>query len=171
MQNLRFPWGFLPLSGEVVNGSDPNKTSYFDLKNLAGSISLGIFDYKTNSVATASGSGDKFFIGYSSEHTKDKLDTFLFGFKQPKGRNYWAFKGSDVLSFQYSDPSYVENEEWALGYSGSDGCDLQLPRFQCDKTYGVEVKLTGNPVLERLGSPMTITAYADTVCCNSDFYF
>lgn len=164
MQNLRFPWPILPLSGQVIDGNS-SKLLFSELKDLAGSVSVGIYDYKTNAVATGTGNGNKFFLGYSSEHTQDKLDTFLFGFKQPKGRNYWAFKGNDVLSFEYSDPTYLEHEEWAVGFSGSNGCDLRLPTFECGKIYGLRIILDGNPVLEKLGSKMNISVFTDPICC------
>ncbi len=164
MQNLRFPWPILPLSGQVIDGNS-SKLLFSELKDLAGSVSVGIYDYKTNAIATGTGNGNKFFLGYSSEHTQDKLDTFLFGFKQPKGRNYWAFKGNDVLSFEYSDPTYLEHEEWAVGFSGSNGCDLRLPTFECGKIYGLRIILDGNPVLEKLGSKMNISVFTDPICC------
>ena len=167
MQDLHYKWPFLPISGSVI---DASSTDIFwgDLKKYAGSISVGIYDYDTLSVATGNGNGKKFFIGYSSEHTRDKLDTFLTNMTLPKGRNYWAFKGSDVESFEYSDPiTKIVHESWALGYSGADGCELELPKFECDKIYGVKVILDGNPVLNKLGSKIQAVSFADPICCNS----
>ena len=167
MQDLHYKWPFLPISGSVIDGASPD-TFWGDLKKYAGSISVGIYDYDTLSVATGTGNGKKFFIGYSSEHTRDKLDTFLTNMTLPKGRNYWAFKGTDVQSFEYSDPvTKVVHESWALGYSGADGCELELPKFECDKIYGVKVILNGNAILNKLGSKIQATAFSDPICCNS----
>ena len=75
MSNYSYPYPFLPISGNIIDGSS-SKVRFRDLTDMAGSISVGIYDNDTQSVATGSGNGKKFFIGYSSEHTKDFLDKF-----------------------------------------------------------------------------------------------
>lgn len=168
MLDTRYPYPFLPLSGDVIDATS-TQLRYPDLQNMAGQISVGIYDYTTNAVATSTGNGKKFFIGYSSYHTKDKLDTFLFGLTNPRGRNYWGFKGSDVLAFEYSDPIMtIKSDKWALGYSGSSGCNLKLPKFECDKVYGVRVTVKGNSAMQKLGHNQTFDVYSDAVCCNED---
>lgn len=168
MLDTRYPYPFLPLSGDVID-STSTQLRYADLGNMAGQISVGIYDYTTNAVATSTGNGKKFYIGYSSYHSKDKLDTYLFGLTNPRGRNYWGFKGSDVLAFEYSDPIMtIKSDKWALGYSGSAGCNLKLPKFECDKVYGVRVTVKGNAAMQKLGHNQTFDVYSDAVCCNED---
>ena len=167
MQNLRYPFPFLPLSGNVVDATSSG-LKFSDLYDLAGTVNVGIYDYDTNAIATGSGNGKKFFIGSSSIHTKDKLDTFIFGMKNPLGNPYWAFKGAEVLSFEYSDSLEPRSESWALGFSGSDGCNLQLPTFECDKMYGIRVTLKGNSITQLIGHEQTYDIYSDIICCNSD---
>ena len=167
MQNLRYPFPFLPVSGDVIDATS-SKLKFSDLYDLAGTVNVGLYDFDTNAIATGTGNGKKFFIGSSSIHTKDKLDTFIFGMKNPVGNPYWAFKGTDVLSFEYSDSLDARSEEWALGYSGSEGCNLQLPKFECDKLYGIRVTLKGNSITQLIGHEQTYDIYSDIVCCNSD---
>lgn len=167
MINHRYPVPFLPVSGEVVDSLSTN-LRFADLRAMAGTVSVGIYDAETKAIATASGNGRKFFIGSSSEHTIDKLDTFLFGATLPKGDPYWTFKGDDVLSFEYSDPTDVIHEEWALGYSGSVGCNLKTPKFECDRMYGIRITVGGNEVMKRWNSTQTFDIYSDVICCDSD---
>lgn len=167
MQNLRYPFPFLPVSGDVIDAAS-SKLKFSDLYDLAGSVNVGIYDYDTKAIATGSGNGKKFFVGHSSIHTKDSMDNFIFGLKNPKGDPYWAFKGSDVQYFEYSDSLKPRSESWALGYSGSEGCDLGLPNFQTDKMYGIRITLKGNAMTQLVGHEQTYDIYSDIVCSNSD---
>lgn len=165
MINHRYPVPFVVLSGDVIDASS-TKLQYSDLQDLYGSVNVGIYDADTYHIATGSGLGEKFFIGYSSEHSKDFLDKFIFGATLPKGSSFWEFKGKDVLSFEYSEPTRMTNERWVLGWSGADGCDLTLPKFECGKPYGIRIALTGNEVFKRWAGKLQHEIFSDPVCCN-----
>ena len=103
MINHRFPVPMFPVTGKVLNGTN-GPALFGDLYDLAGSISVGLYDADTNAIATSTGNGKIFYIGYSSEHTKDFLDKWMFGMQLPKGAPGWKFKGEDVIKFEYSEP-------------------------------------------------------------------
>src|SRR6478609_4174949 len=102
----------IPVSGSVVTSG-----LFGDLKQAAGSVSVGIYDAQTYGIATASGNGKEYFIGYSSEHSVDDLTFHIAGLKGP--RKNQVFAGKDVISFEFSNPQRAQNEVWRLGYSGA----------------------------------------------------
>ena len=132
----QYPYPVIPLSGSVVTSG-----LFGDLKDLAGSHSVGIFDARTYGVATASGNGDKFFIGYSSDHTRDALTKFWTGMTNPLKSE--DFKGSDVELFHVSYPQRLQNEKWSVGYDGTaDSIGLT---FSKGKRVGVRITVKGEP--------------------------
>lgn len=167
MINYRYQYPFLPVSGQVLDGTS-TKTHYLDLKSLAGTVNVGIYNFDTLNIATAAGNGKKFFIGYSSEHTKEFFDKYQFGGKLPRGANYWAFKGQDVLSFEYSDPHFVANERAVIGWSGADGCYQANQKFECGKVYGVRVRVYGNEIYKRWNGDFIRDFFSDEVPCKND---
>ncbi len=167
MINHRYPVPFLPVSGQVLDGTT-TKVNFGDLYDLAGSVSVGIYDQDTQAIATGTGNGRKFFIGYSSEHTRDFIDKFIFGAQLPKGNSYWAFRGEDVISFEYSNPTKVKNEKWTLGYDGSAGCNITVPKFECGKIYGINIAVSGSPTFRRWAGRLQHEIFTDPICCTDD---
>lgn len=133
-----FPYPVIPVSGSVITSGQ-----FGDLKDLAGSHSIGIYDAQTYGIATGSGNGKDFFVGYSSEHTRDALTKFWTGMTIPKKTQ--IFKGADVISFEYSDPQKLQNEEWVVGYDGTPS-SVGLT-FKKDTRYGLRITLKGSPTL------------------------
>jgi hypothetical protein len=168
MINHRFPVPMFPVTGKVLNGTN-GPALFGDLYDLAGSISVGLYDADTNAIATASGNGKVFYIGYSSEHTKDFLDKWMFGMQLPKGgASGWQFKGEDVIRFDYSDPVKAKAEKWVLGYDGSVGCNDTVPNFECGKVYGVRITAGGSPVFRRWAKVLEHEIFTDPICCGTD---
>src|SRR5688572_10637866 len=126
----------------VATGGIVTSGLFGDLKDKAGKVSVGIFDAQTYGVATAAGNGKEFFIGYSSEHTRDAYTTFLVGLQNPKKTE--TFLGKDVISFEYSNPQRIQNEEWVLGFDGS--ASSKSLSFEKGKSYGIQIALGGLPV-------------------------
>lgn len=167
MINHRFPVPLIPVTGKVLNGTQA-QVLFGDLYDLAGSISIGLYDADTNAIATASGNGKVFYIGYSSEHTKDFLDKWMFGMQLPKGAPGWKFKGDDVIKFEYSEPQRAREEKWVLGYDGSAGCNDTIPTFECGKVYGVRIVASGSPVFRRWAKALQHEVFTDPICCGED---
>lgn len=167
MINHRFPVPLIPVTGKVLNGTN-GPALFGDLYDLAGSVSVGLYDADTNAIATASGNGKVFYVGYSSEHTKDFLDKWMFGMQLPKGAPGWKFKGDDVIKFEYSDPQRTKAEKWVLGYDGTSGCNETLPKFECGKVYGVRILASGSPVFRRWAKVLQHEVFTDPICCGED---
>jgi len=167
MNNHRFPVPFIPVTGKILNGTN-GPALFGDLYDLAGSISVGLYDADTNAIATASGNGKVFYIGYSSEHTQDFLDKWMFGMQLPKGAPGWKFKGEDVIKFEYSDPQRIKAEKWVLGYDGTTGCNDTIPNFECGKVYGVRIIASGSPVFRRWAKTLEHEIFTDPICCGVD---
>lgn len=161
MINHKFPQPFAPVSGKVVTSSH-----YGDLKQLAGSVSVGLYDAKTWSVATNNGNGSEFFIGVSNTHTKDKLDRFIFGQTNPY--KSMTFRGKDVISFEYSLPSRPRAEVWTVGYNGSKGCNEKNFNFECGKAYGLRIMATGSPTFRNWAKQLTHEVWTDPICCTEN---
>jgi len=165
MINHRYPVPLIPVTGRVLTGAS-NPVLFGDLYDLAGSVSIGLYDADTNAIATASGNGKVFYIGYSSEHTKDFLDKWFFGMQLPKGgATGWQFKGEDVIKFEYTDPLRTKAEKWVLGYDGTAGCNETIPTFECGKVYGVRIIANGSPVFRRWAKTLEHEIFSDPVCC------
>lgn len=164
MINHRFPVPLIPVTGRVLTGAS-NPVLFGDLYDLAGSVSIGLYDADTNAIATSTGNGKVFYIGYSSEHTKDFLDKWFFGMQLPKGAPGWKFKGDDVIKFEYSEPQRVQAEKWVLGYDGTTGCNETIPVFDCGKVYGIRIVAGGSPVFRRWAKILEHEVFIDPVCC------
>lgn len=167
MINHRFPVPLIPVTGKVLNGTS-GPVLFGDLYDLAGTVSIGLYDADTNAIATASGNGKVFYIGYSSEHTKDFLDKWMFGMQLPKGAPGWKFKGEDVFKFEYSEPQKTKAEKWVLGYDGTTGCNDTIPNFECGKVYGVRIIASGSPVFRRWAKALEHEIFTDPICCGTD---
>ena len=155
-----FPYPVIPVSGSVVTSGQ-----FGDLKDLAGSHSVGIFDAQTYGIATGSGNGKEFFIGYSSEHTRDALTKFWTGMALPKKTQ--IFKGSDVMSFEYSDPQQLQNEEWVIGYDGTSASQSLV--FKKDSKYGIKILLKGSPTLRAFNKILEHEVWVKTTnTCNDN---
>lgn len=165
MINHRFPVPLIPVTGRVLSGASA-PFAFGDLYDLAGSISIGLYDAETNSIATASGNGKVFYVGYSSEHTKDFLDKWMFGMQLPK--DGFRFRGEDVMKFEYSDPQRIQAEKWVLGYDGTTGCNDTVPNFECGKVYGVRIVAGGSPVFRRWAKKLEHEIFTDPICCGED---
>lgn len=137
-----YPYPLIPVTGQVVTSG-----LFGDLKDKAGKVHVGIFDAKTYGVATGAGNGKEFFIGYSSEHTRDAFTKFYTGMQQPKKTE--VFAGKDVLSFEYSNPQRIQNEEWVLGFDGSPSS--KSLKFEKGRSYGFVVSLEDLPVWRVMG--------------------
>lgn len=164
MNNHRYPVPMIAVTGKVLNGAT-GPVLFGDLYDLAGSVSIGLYDAETNAIATATGSGDTFFIGHSSEHTKDFLDKWFFGMQLPKGGTGWKFRGKDVIKFEYSEPLRTKAEKWVLGFDGTIGCNETIPTFECGKVYGVRIVASGSPVFRRWAKTLEHEIFTDPVCC------
>ncbi len=167
MINHRFPVPLIPVTGKVLNGSN-GPVLFGDLYDLAGTVSVGLYDADTNAIATSTGNGKIFYIGYSSEHTKDFLDKWMFGMQLPKGAPGWKFKGEDVIKFEYSEPQRIKAEKWVLGYDGTTGCNDTIPNFECGKVYGVRIVASGSPVFRRWAKLLEHEIFTDPICCGTD---
>jgi hypothetical protein len=162
--NHRFPVPFIPVTGKVLNGTN-GPVKFGDLQDLAGSVSVGLYDADTDALATPSGNGKVFYIGYSSEHTKDFLDKWMFGMQLPRGGESFKFRGEDVFKFEVSEPQRVKDEKWVLGYDGSAGCNETIPAFECGKVYGVRIVASGSPVFRRWAKALEHEIFTDPICC------
>jgi hypothetical protein len=161
MINTRYPYPLLPVSGQVLKAGQ-----YGDLKMLSGSVSVGLFDARTYGIATPSGNGDTFFIGYSSTNTRDQIAKFMFGATSPnKGHD---FRGKDVISFEFSKPTKRSSDIWTIGYDGSIGCNDTSCGFECGKTYGIRIELSGSPIYRAWAKQTQHEIYVTTPCCDSD---
>lgn len=167
MNNHRFPVPLIPVTGKVLNGTN-GPVLFGDLMDLAGSVSIGLYDADTNAIATGSGNGKVFYLGYSSEHTRDFLDKFFFGMQLPKGAPGWKFKGDDVISFEYSNPAKIKAEKWVLGYDGSAGCNNPIPVFECGKIYGINIMASASPIFRRWAKVLEHEIFTTTICCSDD---
>lgn len=164
MINHRFPVPLIPVTGRVLTGAS-NPVLFGDLMDLAGSVSIGLYDADTNAIATSTGNGKVFYIGYSSEHTKDFLDKWFFGMQLPKGAPGWKFKGEDVIKFEYSEPQRTKAEKWVLGYDGTTGCNETIPTFECGKVYGIRIIANGSPIFRRWAKTLEHEIFSDPICC------
>lgn len=164
MNNHRFPVPLIPVTGKVLNGTN-GPVLFGDLYDIAGSVSIGLFDADTNAIATGTGNGNVFYIGYSSEHTKDFLDKWFFGMQLPKGAPGWKFRGEDVFKFEYAEPQRAKAEKWVLGFDGTSGCNETTPTFECGKVYGVRIVASGSPVFRRWAKVLEHEIFSDPVCC------
>lgn len=126
-----------------------------------GPLSVGIFDRKTNHVATASGNGKEFYLAYGSPHTRDELTKFYKGMKNPKKSEF--FLGKDIVRFQKATPQRPENEEWTLGYGGGE--DDSTLAFECNKNYEFKVKSFGEPAFTRFNKTIERVISYKTPCC------
>lgn len=163
MNNTRYPYPFIPVTGKVINGTS-GPALWGDLKKLAGTVSVGIYDADTYSIASNSGNGKVFFVGYTSEHTKDFIEKYSFGKTDARGDGL-KFRGDDVIKFEYSKPTKLSGEVWNIGYTGVNGCNEPNPAFECGKVYGVRVVASGSPVYERWAKSLTREFFSDPICC------
>lgn len=148
MSHLNFdgyPYPVIPVSGNVVT-----QGQFGDLKQAAGSVSVGIYDAQTYGIATGSGNGKEYFLGYSSEHSVDDLTYHLAGMKDPKKNQ--VFAGKDVISFEFSNPQKPQNEVWRIGYNGAPN-SVGL-KFKSGTTYGIMIDLEGNPIFRVFGKSL-----------------
>lgn len=127
-------------------------------------LEFGVFDKKTNSVATAAGNGKEFYLAFGSPHTKDQLTKFYSGMRAPKKSE--SFLGKEVVSFQKAYPQRPKNEEWVLGYSGSSDDNSLV--FECGKNYEFKVKLFGEPAFQRFNKTVERIISYQTPCCGDD---
>lgn len=164
MINTRYPYPFLVATGEIVTSGH-----YGDLKNKSGAVSVGLYNGLNTAnqyyIATGSGNGDKFFIGYSSTANKDNLGKWHFGRTNPYKSE--QFRGKDLISFEFSDPSRIKHERWTIGYNGVAGCNEPAFNFECGKTYGLQFILSGNPVFRNWAKYLIHDVYVTTPCCDS----
>jgi hypothetical protein len=126
-----------------------------------GPLKVGIFDRKTNHVATASGNGKEFYIAYGSPHTRDELTKFYKGMKNSKKSEF--FLGKDIVRFEKALPQAPENEEWTLGYGGGE--DDSTLQFECNRNYEFKVKLFGEPAFTRFNKTLERIVSYKTPCC------
>jgi hypothetical protein len=106
-----------------------------------GPLQLGIFDKKTNYVATASGNGKEFYLAGGSPHTVDQLSKWYKGMKQRKEST--PFYGKDIEGFERILPQRAANEAWVIGYGGAIS-DTGL-QYEYNKTYKLKIRLYGDP--------------------------
>lgn len=164
MINHRYLQPVLPVSGEVVTSGH-----FGDLKQKAGAVSVGLYN-ATNTpnqyyVATGSGNGDKFFIGFSSPATKDALDKWHFGRTNPVKSH--EFRGKDIISFEFSEAKNLQKEIWHVGFTGVAGCNEPAYSFECGKTYGLMISLGGSPTFRQWAKALRHEIYVTTPCCDS----
>lgn len=160
MLNHRYQYPIIPVTGQVLT-----QGHFGDLKTKAGSHSIGLYDVSTWSVATGSGNGKNFFIGYSSEATKDALDRWHFG--RTDGKKSEEFRGKDLISFEYSVPKRTQKETWTVGWDGTLACNDLPFSFECGKTYGLLINLSGSPTWRRWAKNLQHKIYVTTPCCDS----
>lgn len=163
MNNTRYPYPYIPVTGKVLDGTT-GPVLFGDLVNLAGTVSTGLYDADTYAIATNTGAGKVFFVGYSSTHTKDALDKFTFSLTDGLGAGL-KFKGADVMSFEYSKPTKQRSEIWNIGYTGAVGCNEPNPVFECGKVYGLKIYAKGSPIFERWAKTLTKEYFSDPICC------
>ena len=161
MINHRYGYPIIPVTGEVLT-----QGHFGDLKALKGAHSIGIYDSTTYHIATGSGNGTKFFIGYSSEALDASLDRWHFG--RTDGKKTEEFRGKDIISFEYSNPQKAVAEKWTVGYNGVEGCNSNEHVFECGRTYGLLVNLSGSPTWRRWAKNLMHRIYVTTPCCDSD---
>lgn len=165
MINHRYQYPIIPVTGQVLSSGH-----FGDLKTKFGSHSIGLYDTSTWSIATGSGNGKTFFIGYSSEATKDSLDRWHFG--RTDGKKSEEFRGKDIISFEYSLPKRSQKETWTVGFDGSWSTDAtkanDLPyNFECGKVYGLQLNLSGSPTWRRWAKNVVHQIFVTTPCCDS----
>lgn len=165
MTNFHYLQPVLPVSGEVVTSGH-----FGDLKAKAGAVSVGLYN-ATNTpsqyyIATGTGNADRFFIGFSSPATKDALDKWHFGRTNPVKSH--EFRGKDIISFEYSNPTKLQKEIWHVGYTGIAGCNEKPFSFECGKTYGMLISLGGSPTFRQWAKNLRHEIYVTTPCCDSD---
>ncbi len=160
MINHKYPYPMVVVSGGLI------KDGHFgDLKDYAGAVSVGLYDKRTYSVATASGNGDTFFIGYSSPHTKDEIMKYFNRAQAPHKSEF--FRGKDVIKFEVSNPVRRQGEIVTVGWNGTDSCKSKPCKFECGKTYGLDITLSGSPVFRNWARTLTHKIYVTTPCCDS----
>lgn len=159
MINTRYLQPVIPVSGKMVTSGH-----FGDLKDKSGAHHVGLFDKATYSIATGSGNGQVFFIGYSSEHTRDKLTKWLVGMQNPK-QSYF-FRGKDVISFQFANPQRSRGEIWTIGYDGSTSCTETPLSFECEKNYGIRINAYGSPVFRKWAKQLQHEVFVQTPCCS-----
>lgn len=165
MINFHYLQPVLPVSGEVVTSGH-----FGDLKAKAGAVSVGLYN-ATNTpsqyyIATGTGNADRFFIGNSSPATKDSLDKWHFGRTNPIKSH--EFRGKDIISFEYANPTRLQKEVWHVGYTGVAGCNEKPFSFECGKTYGMMISLGGSPTFRQWAKTLRHEIYVTTPCCDSD---
>jgi hypothetical protein len=165
MTNFHYLQPVLPVSGEVVTSGH-----FGDLKQKSGAVSVGLYN-ATNTpsqyyIATGSGNADRFFIGFSSPATKDSLDKWHFGRTNPIKSH--EFRGKDIISFEFSNPTRIQKEIWNVGWTGVAGCNEKPFSFECGKTYGMMVSLSGSPTFRQWAKSLRHEIYVTTPCCDSD---
>lgn len=160
MINHRYSYPIIPVTGDVLT-----QGHFGDLKALKGAHSIAIYDSSTYHVATGSGSGTKFFIGYSSEALDASLDRWHFG--RTDGKKTEEFRGKDVISFQFSNPKHSVAEKWTVGYNGVEPCNSNEHVFECGRTYGLLINLSGSPTWRRWAKNLMHRIYVTTPCCDS----
>lgn len=165
MINHRYLQPVFPVTGEIVTSGH-----FGDLKEKAGAVSVGLFN-ATNTpnqyyVATGTGNGDRYFIGFSSVATKESLDKWHFGRTNPIKSH--EFRGKDIISFEVSLPERLSPEVWHVGYTGVVGCNEPAFSFECGKTYGLMIALGGSPTWRQWAKTLRHEIYVTTPCCDSD---
>jgi len=165
MINHRYLQPVFPVTGEIVTSGH-----FGDLKEKAGAVSVGLYN-ATNTpnqyyVATGTGNGDRYFIGFSSVATNDMLDKWHFGRTNPIKSH--EFRGKDLISFEVSLPERLAPETWHVGYTGVVGCNEPAFSFECGKTYGLMISLGGSPTWRQWAKTLRHEIYVTTPCCDSD---
>ena len=111
-----------------------------------GAGAVGLVDRQTWSVATASGNGKEFFFAQGATggfdwNGKAVTDTH----KSP------YFYAKNVSNIYKSLPARLVNEEWVIGYDGSDSS--RGFNFQAGKTTRLKFIFSGDPIYRKFGGP------------------
>ncbi len=126
-------------------------------------LQIGIYDKKTNYVATGVGNGREFVLAGGSPHTKDALSKFYHGMAHRKEST--PFFGKDIESFEKAYPSRPASEQWILGYGG--GKDDATLKYECGKTYKFKIRAFGESVSRTFTKSLEKVIPLTTTCCNS----
>lgn len=113
-------------------------------------------------VATGAGQAKRYFLAAGSSHTRDKMSKYYGGLKRPIKSG--VFLGADIQSFEKALPSRPENEEWVLGYDGTDSSKGLT--FECGKISQIKVRLYGDPVFNKFSKSLEKVISYSVPCCN-----
>lgn len=129
--------------------------------DLAGG-QIGVFDRQNFAVATAAGVGKELFFAQGNIGGKD-----WYGNPVTESHKSPFFKVKDVTNIYKSLPAKIQNEEWVLGYDGSQSS--KSLEFVKGEPTNIKLYFHGEPVYRMFNGPKEYAiGYTPDTDCTTD---